>query len=369
MKLLAFLLAFVTPHAQQDPAPATDPNLAQYQNLRLLIKFSYPKVWELTTNKKAESRFLIPIENTSDKAVVEILPVSFTSEKNVWQLSQVGINKTLKREIERQWEEEILGVPLLLTKVNFNDKGTLRTSVTGLVYSLGYHKMMYRITASPSEFDKADYAWRQVLLTLRTWYGEMPTVEDGSKPAVKDPKAPPKGPPQDDILHPQIPQQINKAPVVKVVKAPVANTIDLSGKKVEIHAPSDWKLELGKDGAFTLSNPGVSGPITGTFFVAAAADPASIALFRVSAADLNDFVTVVRRTESLPKPNRAGVTVAQIWREGKTASGNLFTCEAAVVTMDYYLILTHRTTDPARAVGEQRLIQALLDQMSIELAP
>jgi hypothetical protein len=368
MKLLAFLLAFVTNHGQ-DPQTPADPNLTQYQNLRVLMKFTHPKTWVVTTNKKGESRFLVPIEGTSDKAVIEIMPVLFSSEKDVWQLSQVGINKTMKREVERQWEEEILGVPILLTKVNYNDKGTLRTSVTGLVYSLGFNKMMYRIVASPSEFDKVDYAWRQVLLSLRTMYGEMPKVEDGSKPSVPDPNAPARGFPPDEILHPQIPHEVNKPVATKPVKAPLATTVEVGGQKLAIHAPTDWKIEMGKDGAFVLRNPAIGSVINGTLFANVGSDPPPIALFKMSAADLNDFAKVTQRTESLPKPNKAGTPVAQIWRTGKSASGDLITCEAAVLTPDHYILLNYRSTDVARSAGEQRLIQMLLDQISIEPAP
>jgi hypothetical protein len=373
MKLLAFLLAFVTPPAQQqEGAKAPEPDTSSYQSLALGMKFNFPKAWELTTNKKGESKILIPIENTSDRAVVEIIPVNFRGEKVVWQLSQVGFNKTMKRPVERQWEEEILGVPVLLTKVNYDEKGSSRVSETGLLYTLGFNKLMYRVIAAPDEFDKADYAWRQVLLSLRTWDGEMPKVEDPSQKIVlKDPKvaAADAAKIADELPHPQVPHEINSQPKVKFVKAPSAATVELAGKQEQLHVPSDWKVETNKDGGFILHTPGVAGGVKVTVFPVAGSDPAAIALFKMSGTSLDDYTKVVDRQEALPKPNKAGTAVAYIWRAGKSAKGDLFTYEASGQIGDAYFLLSYRTENAVQAAGERKLIEALLDRMSIESAP
>lgn len=369
MKLLALLLALLhLPGQTQDPQQPADPNTLQYQNLTLGMKFSYPKAWELTTNKKEETRILIPLENTSDRAVVEVYSVSFRSEPEIWQLSEAAFAKTMKRKVERQWEEEILGVPLLLTKVDFADKGSQKVSETGLVYSLGFHKLMYRITATPDLFDKADYEWRKVLQSLRTWTGEMPQKEDGSKIERKDPI--PSGAKTDEVPHPTIPHEINAKPAVKPVKSPPAATLETGdSKKVVLCAPTSWKAETNKDGSVTLHSSGVSGPITVTVFPVAGSDPAPIALLKASASSLDSFAKVTSRDESLPRNNLAGASVAAIWRSGAASKGDLFTCEASCQSGDFYFLLTYRTDNAAHWKEDRHEIAELLDHMSLEPAP
>ncbi|HVT12014.1 MAG TPA: hypothetical protein VHE55_07080 [Fimbriimonadaceae bacterium] len=369
MKLLVLLLALLrTQGPTQDPQPPTDPNLLQFQSLLLGMKFNYPKTWELTTNKKNETRILIPMENTSDRAVVEVYSVSFRSEPEIWQLSEAAFAKTMKRKVERQWEEEILDVPLLLTKVDFTDKGSRKVSETGLLYTLGFNKLMYRITAAPENFDKADYEWRKVLQTLRTWTGEMPKKEDGSKIERKDPI--PAGEKPDDVPHPTIPHEINAQPKEKAVKSPpVATVVSGDSKKLLLCAPNGWKADVNKDNSVTLTHPGVNGPISITVFPVAGSDPSDLALLKSSGTALNDYVKVTTRDESLPKANVAGASVASIWRTGTDGKGNLFTCEASCQSGDFYLLLSFRTSDAAHWKQDRHEIEELLDHLSIEPAP
>jgi hypothetical protein len=370
MKLLAFLLAFVTQQGQQPTPPQPEADSATYQNLLLGLKFNYPKVWELTPNKKGEARILIPIENTSDRAVVEVFPVNFRSEPNIWQLTQVGSNKAMKRKVERQWEEEILGVPLLLTKVNYSDKGSQKTSETGLIYSFGFNKMMYRVTASPEEFDKADYAWRNVLQSLRMLDDSLPKIEDPSvKIERKDPKATPPLKPGDDIPHPNIIHPLHAPAKVKLVKAPVAGKLTIGTANLEIHLPADWKLQSDKDGVYTLTNAGLSGPATLKVYSVAAFVPPAIAIATASGESLKDFTKVTSREEQLPKANRAGAAISAIWRAGTGAKGQIFSAEATAQTGDFYLLLTFRSTNESRWSSDRRLIESLLEQASVEPAP
>lgn len=368
MKTLALLLAMLGQAGQQDPQTPPDPNVQQYQNIFLQLKFSCPKAWELTTNKKGESRILIPIENTSDRAVVEVLPVSFRSDPDVWQLSEVGINKTMKRTVERQWQEEILGVPLLLTKVSYDDKGSQKTSETGLIYSLGFSKMMYRITASPASFDKVDYEWRQVLQTLRTWDGSMPSAEN---PSVKiDRKvAVPDALKKDDIPHPTIPHEINALPKTKLLKSPVGASLQVGDKKLDLHIPGGWKVDSDKQGGFILHNAALSGPLTVTVAASAGTDSANIALYKASGVSLQDFTKVAVRDESLPRPNKAGTSIAKIWRSGTSAKGDLYTCEACGDCGEYYFLVSYRADNASRWASDRRAIDELLDRMSLEPAP
>src|SRR4051812_31553063 len=104
--MIALSMLFAVIALPQQPTAQAD--TATYINSRLDLRLSYPKTWQVSTNKKGETRVLVPVEGSSEKALLEIFPVSFRSDASVWQLSQVGVNKTMKREIDRQWQEELL---------------------------------------------------------------------------------------------------------------------------------------------------------------------------------------------------------------------------------------------------------------------
>src|SRR5262249_52880941 len=124
--LLASVLALSS--AQQTDSKNVD--LAQ-----IGLSFSCPKSWEITTDKKANVEIVFPIPDTQHTANLNIYPVAFDQDTATWQHMQDVFGKTLKRDVAKQWQEEILGVPLLLTRSNYSEKNVPLASVTGLLYS------------------------------------------------------------------------------------------------------------------------------------------------------------------------------------------------------------------------------------------
>lgn len=370
MKTLAFLLALFGAWGQDPKTEPTNPDVLQYQNLTLGLKFEYPKTWQVVTDKRGQSKFLIPIEGTSDRAVVEVEPVSFRQEKDSWQITQLAFNKSKKRETVRQWEEEILGVPLLLTEAKYNERGSERQVVSGLIYTFGFNKMLYRVTASPEQFANVDYSWRQVLQSLRTWTGELPKVEDPSvEIKVNNPKDRtnnPNRPPDDDIPHPTVPNEIKTSNTRKFVKEPVVSQTELNGLKVEFHVPADWKLTPGADGTYTLTSSALDGKVDLKLQSQAATFAPATALAQASGASLAEFASVDKRDDDFPKFNKAGMPVAQVWRVGKTASGAMMSLDASGQSGDAYFIASYKTADIAKFKAIRKVIESLLDRMSIE---
>src|SRR5258708_30520995 len=125
MKIALFLLSLLP---LQTPAP----DISTYSNPKLGLMFSYPKNWALLTNKKGETAGVMPIEGSTQAAHIEIYAIAYDKEKSVWQVGQDTINKTMKHDVVRQWEEEILGVPLLLTKMAYNNKTGSNVLLPGL---------------------------------------------------------------------------------------------------------------------------------------------------------------------------------------------------------------------------------------------
>jgi len=326
------------------------------------LAMSYPKTWQVSPIKKTNDyKVLLPVEGSSQRAELEIYNVGFDAERDIWQLAQKGINNRMKRDIMRQWEEELLGVPLLLTKVSYTDKEGPKIQLTGLMYSRTPKKLMFKLTASPDDFDKAEYAWRETMQTFRTGMALKP--EDPSKP--RDTKNA---------------QRISQPPVIvtkpksldaesKVVKPALTLEATAAGRKLLIRYPAGWVAKIAEDGVITFTHPEVSGKITATLASSLDSDPAARALFIASSKTLNDFQKVAKRDESVPTANKAGATSASVWRVGTSAQGDLFTCDSTVAQGDFYLVLSYRTTNGSKIGGERKAVEALLQMMTIDVAP
>ena len=306
---------------------AQDQALLEMPDLGLAM--SHPKVWQISQVKKSNDlKVLIPIQGSSQKAVLELYNIGFNSEKDVWQLGQKAINDRMKREVMRQWEEEFLGVPMLLTKVSFVDKDGPQILLTGLIYSRTAKKLMFRLAAAPDDYDKAEYAWRETMNTIRTgqaWKPEDPSL----KP---DPKAPLKTP----LPKPVITSPKSLDSEVKLTKPPVAIEITVAGRKAELRIPGEWAGKVEEDGSITLTNPDVSGAVKVELASSLDSDPPQRALLIASSRTLESYQKVTKRDESIPTKNKAGALVAAVWRTGTMAQGDLFTCDAVSANGDFY---------------------------------
>jgi len=325
------------------------------------LAMAYPKTWQVSPVKKSSDyKILIPIEGSSQKAELEIYNVAFDAEKDIWQLSQKGINDRMKRDIMRQWEEELIGVPLLLTKVTYSDKEGPHISLTGLMYSRTPKKLMFRLTASPDDYDKAEYVWREAMQTFRTGVEFKP--EDPNKKPDKT-----KG------------QQISMPPPIvtkpkslddggKIVKPALSIEATVSGRKVLLRFPTGWAAKAADTGVITLTHPDVSGSVVVTLSSTLDSDPPQRALFIASSKTLNDFQKVTKRDETEPGPNKAGATLATVWRVGTAAQGDLFTCDAVGSHGDFYFIFGYRTTNASKIGGERKAVETLLQTMTVDVA-
>src|SRR4051812_15977869 len=132
MKTAAIALLALGFQGQNDATTQVDPNMRTYTNTELGLSFNYPKSWKVTkvkvrnrtkfdiTNPKTwrpastdnTTRFLLPVEGSKQDGTLEIYSAQFFAETDIWQYSQKDINDQMKRPVLRQWQEEILGVPL-----------------------------------------------------------------------------------------------------------------------------------------------------------------------------------------------------------------------------------------------------------------
>src|SRR5688572_7564291 len=113
--------------APQDTVTFSSPDLN--------LSFVHPKTWIVQKQKNDITRVLIPIEGTEQWAELQIHASVYYSASETWQEVQVDLAKSQRRELQRQWQETFIGVPLLLSKTTWKDKDTEMARMTGLMYS------------------------------------------------------------------------------------------------------------------------------------------------------------------------------------------------------------------------------------------
>ncbi|MFM9874596.1 MAG: hypothetical protein ACKVQS_14165 [Fimbriimonadaceae bacterium] len=143
-----------------------------YSNATTDIKLKYPSNWNLKKEKYAdELRFKVD----GKEVYVELMGIEMNFPSQHWQDVTREINTNNDRAVLRQWEEELLGVPLLLTKVRDIGKAEVEIAITGLVLSNRSQKMLFRLHSPESVASSAEEQWNKVLLTADTISGKLPS--------------------------------------------------------------------------------------------------------------------------------------------------------------------------------------------------
>lgn len=327
------------------------------------MSLSYPKAWGMVWNKKLEmTTFTIPVGDTGATAKAEVFASATRDSIEVWQEVQIRVNAAMKREIERQWQEEVLGVPMLYTKLRYVAGSEPTTTLIGLLYASSPRKFHFRLTAPSSSFDEAESLWRSVLVSLRTASGSLPAPEDPSLAPKVDPfKKPEKivPPPPTVVLKPKpdSPQSKRRGEISLSAKAGAA--------EVKVWIPKGW-IANWSDGVWKLMRPDFSGTVI--------LEPASMldspkpdsALSKASAKRLEMFTSVELREEPKPRSNAAGAILAWVERKGKSADGFLATVDAVGRNGDYYWRVAVECRDQGRYQRDRGEIMKLLDKMTIE---
>lgn len=342
------LLAMTT--SFQDTASYSDPVLG--------LAFDHPKAWVVGKKTKDSSRYTVPIPDSTETAELEVVRTPFHSSKEIWNTIQVRVNEQLKREVVRQYEQDVLSVPMLFTQVNFTEQGVSKTTLSGLYYTRTPIKLLIRLTAPTAEFEKAQFSFQEALQSLRTMDGSTPTEDDENVPLTVT-KNTPKAPPQVKVIKTG---GKDKTGPVKLVDVPIV----VSTKPVVFRVPEGWRTENVEGGKLTLRHDDLSGPITVEFHSTLDSEPAQNALFKLSSASLNDFTAINRREDTNNEANKAGCLITTVLRIGKSSAGDLAVHESAGVQGNFYFLTSYRQTNVAVLPAERKLIEALLAQVSLQ---
>ena len=366
MLITLVISAFVVGQSAQ-----ATPGTETYTDSQLGLSFAHPTNWLLeksndaktAKNKKKKDQqtvdFRIPLAGAVEDADLEIMRASFSGPPETWQSVQTDANKNLHRTVERQWQQEILGVPLLLTRINYTQNGTNRTTVTGLLYNDSPSKLLFRLTGPASDFDKAEFQFDQAMQTLRTTNNQLPTAQDPNRPAK---------PTKTDLRGLKHPLFVPPHPTVFKI-APVAIPLVVSTKKIELRVPSGWSATQIEGSTFELHSAELPYPIVVRVSSTLDSDPPGTALLAASAASLGEFTSVSRREDTEAIVNDGGCTVASVWRTGMGPKGTLMTMEAAGSENDFYFIATCRPSPGPSYFAQRKTIHELLQTISIRSVP
>lgn len=333
---------------------------ATFTSAELGLTFQHPDNWKVVT-KKGDTRINIPLAG-GDVAQLLIFPRAFNSDIDTWNSVERDIAVQQKRTVESQTQEEIMRVPLLLTRVKYSDKGRAMQVLSGLVYSATPRKLLFRLIAPDGSFDVAEQAWRSALTTLRTLDGKMPNQEDPlRKVSAEEAKAATGTPGRITVIAPDTPKRVS------LRKGTVAIDASAAGHKVQLRVPAGWTGERQPDGTVILRHPELSKPLTVSVLSSLDSDEPGRALNHATIVSLNAFVEVQKREDSKPLTNSAGALVAEVWRWGTDSNASISSCDAVGMSGDYYWLFSYRGNMPVPATKDAKLLEALMKIMSVEL--
>lgn len=328
---------------------AQDQSLVDFKQTQTHFIFSYPKTWKQSKTRYS-TIFEFPVNDKGDKGTVEVMSLANSNDKDEWQIGQANAVKAERRELVRQWQEEILEVPLMMTRSKLMRGEQELTRDTGMLYSDSAIKFVFHLVAPTPDFDSANYMWHQVLQTLRH--------EAGTKQKPFDPNGKPK-------LGDGGKMMVWGAPAKEPPKKPVIGEMSVAataaGKNFALRYPKGWTVTKADD-KFEFKHPDVAGPVTVAIQSQVDSAPVARALLSVSSDSLERYATVTSRLEAPIDYTRAGMTSTFIWRIGTTASGPLTTLEGAGSLGNEYWLLTYSaaTAKPGRSIDRIRDLMQIL---------
>lgn len=327
-----------------------------YRSDALGLYFEYPSTWKLKKDKYSDNLEIAMADGSI--ATVQVFRTNFRQEAKVWQDLQREVAVQMARTVVRQWEETILGVPLLMTRLDFNEGGVERRTLVGLLYTATREKLNIRLTANNGVADEAERQWRSTMLTLRTTSGELPVREDPAKPIV-DPTRTPEGK-RVTILRAE-------SETSKAVRSKNTTDLDVLGQRVRVHMPDGWDVEKKNDG-FALVNGRLKGDVWLAFAPGGRAQVAS-ALGDAAGGSFNRFSVVSLRDETPVKRQKSGMYVGATLRVGSNAEKAPLVVWHIAGTNDTLMFkVDYTATSESNWKSDRRLIERLIDLLSIEMS-
>jgi len=339
-------------------APA---NTIEYANYDTNLVFSHPKDWRIKIEKKSQAMHATLLPRSKTKiAELDVYSVVWGAKPDLWQDVQLQINKQMSRDVVRQWQEDILGMPMLLTQTHYYQKGREMEGLSALIYMQWSKKMLLRLTADVTSYSDAEVELRQALQTLHTVDGSTPVAEIPDRPITKAEAAETVTPGMEDVT------VITPDPLhLKVHKGPLGVPVTVGGKAAELRFPKGWTASKTTAG-FELRNPKLRDPVEIIVNSDLDSDDASDALEKATAASLNRFNLVQTRDEVAGMLYGSGSSVSWVWRVGQGSAGPICAWDAVGQIGDNYWQLAYAPEHVATK-KEHALLLDLITQMSVDV--
>ena len=287
------------------------------------VMFDYPETWTYKgADKKNPARFTIPIEG-GGTGELKIIDLEFRGTPANFQETQATMIGRLGGNVVRQNQLEVLGVPLLLTKLRQNGANGDTTTLVGLLYAATPKKFNFRLTGPSDRFDALEYQWQSALETLRTDTGALPQTENGQKPKPAKtagdvplgPDGKPVPPPVKDVR-----TELAPRPMQKNYKGPVSAELAAGSQPAMLYLPAGWTSEPTGDGTVRLTNKGSGLVLNAQIFLAQADNPRAV-LERAVLDHMASFDTIERRIDLQHDFTKGGGAAASVYRIGKGKDG------------------------------------------------
>ena len=334
-------------------AGAAQEGTANYLQRATGLTLTHPSAWSLERGRVQDS-FRIPVSGDRTAQAL-VFSSAFRGTIEEWQNLQTEINKALRREVSRQWQETILGVPLLLSRLNYREDGQEKVTLVGLLYTRSEQKFHFRLISAAEDASDAERLWREVLLTMRTQSGQLPEREDPAQPVAAATAAAPERPRPVTVLRPPT-GSARRAEV-----GPVEATVLHHGAQWGLRLARGWSAaDLEAEGGAELREPNLRGTVVLVPFVDS---PVQAFQARVRGS-LIEFDRVQLRQDFGPRASRAGSRVKGVWRFGTKGDSTLAMLAASGEAESGNWLLVYRGTREDAQVDRPR-IEALIEQLAV----
>lgn len=212
---------------------ASPKDMQTWVDKTLGLAMQLPKAWQIKKGKDM-TQILVPLGTVKARGLIEVFPTQYRESQESWQLVQKTVNDNMHREIEKQWTEEILGTPILMTRLRYDLNGDPTMTLIGLMYSRYENKLHFRLTAPAAYYDNVETQWRNCLLSLHTLSGELPNVEDPNQPKADPPPKKPEDGPKVIVLE----ANTGKKPKLRLADGSISCTI--ANRSVQLRVPKDF---------------------------------------------------------------------------------------------------------------------------------
>ena len=328
----------------------------------LNLQFDHDSKWKLVPPVKKKglkpltdrTTFTYPIEGGTLPVILEVVRAQFNAKPELWQELQVQAAQQLHREVTRQWQQEVLGIPTLFTRTTYKEGDDRMASLSGLFYMRGPRKMLLRLVCEESVLDKAQ---GQLILTMES----LRTI-DGSTPQPEDPerKADPNEAKSRVV---PISNSSTTSGVTAMAKLTNSCAVSIANRSYSIKTLSNWAAAT-KDAMVTFTEIKTGQKFTGEVRSTLDSEAPDASLAKLATERLAKFDKVSLR-EDFSEKSPFGCAISSVLRHGSDAKGVLIIGDTVVVSGDIYLRFNLTSRDAIAATKETESLRSLVLGLTI----